>query len=523
MKKKLWKKVLMCTFAGVLMFNMEACGTSANQSSNNKNSQNDVTSVDNDESKPTITFMTQAIHGTELANEYSDQVIEAYEKFTGINVEWNFVAKDTYTEMLGLTLMDKDKMPMVLMFNGEMPANVIDAAQKGAFWDLTEYLQDLERFPNLSQYNETIIESMRIDNQIIAIYRGRVIGRNGLSYRKDWAEAVGITEDPKTIDDVYEMLWKFTYEDPDGNGKDDTYGMEMTSWTAPFDIYMTWFGAGNSWTEVDGKLVPVHQTEEYIEAINWLKKCYEDGLIRPDFAAVTTTYGDATKKGESGVFVSTMDDARRIWDYFVDNHIESVVDSSETAEMVIVGPINERTLATSGHNGGFLITKDGAKTEEDLFNCLTYLDRMCEDEMLILADYGLEGITYEIDSDGNIVLIEGWEDSDKPNSGMDQSIAYIPNIEAISPQLSKDERRLAQDTAYEQSEAVAVFNVAAGYLANSEVNGEVGTDIRQIIDDARTQYICGQIDEAGLQNAMQVWLDRGGDRLIEEINQLAGN
>ncbi len=39
----------------------------------------------------------------------------------------------------------------------------------------------------------------------------------------------------------------FTYNDPDGNGVDDTYGMEMTKYTGPFDIVQTWFGCGNGW------------------------------------------------------------------------------------------------------------------------------------------------------------------------------------------------------------------------------------------------------------------------------------
>ena len=78
----------------------------------------------------------------------------------------------------------------------------------------------------------------------------------------------------------------------------------------------------------------------------------------------------------------------------------------------------------------------------------------------------------------------------------------------------------AQDAAYEKNEKVAIFNPALGYLANSTVNAEVGTDIEQIIDDARTQYICGQIDDQGLEAAAEQWLNRGGDRLVEEVNQL---
>ena len=78
----------------------------------------------------------------------------------------------------------------------------------------------------------------------------------------------------------------------------------------------------------------------------------------------------------------------------------------------------------------------------------------------------------------------------------------------------------ARYESYEYNEPFAVSNPALGYLANSEVNAEVGTDIEQIIEDARTQYICGQIDKKGLEDAAQLWLDRGGDRLVEEVNEL---
>ena len=38
--------------------------------------------------------------------------------------------------------------------------------------------------------------------------------------------------------------------------------------------------------------------------------------------------------------------------------------------MNLLGPINGKTLATSGYNGFYVITTDGAKTEEDVINSL---------------------------------------------------------------------------------------------------------------------------------------------------------
>ncbi|MFQ9511965.1 MAG: ABC transporter substrate-binding protein, partial [Lachnospiraceae bacterium] len=66
----------------------------------------------------------------------------------------------------------------------------------------------------------------------------------------------------------------------------------------------------------------------------------------------------------------------------------------------------------------------------------------------------------------------------------------------------------------------AVFNPAAGYLVNSETYSMNGASLDQIMDDARIQYICGQIDESGLQAAIKNWEAQGGAKVKEEVNAL---
>ncbi len=471
--------------------------------------------------KPTVTFMVTSFLGTDLKNEHSDEVIRRYEEHTGIHVDWLWESNDVYKEKLGLTLMDRNNMPMIITGSGEMTANVIDAAKRGAFWDLTPFLEDKAAFPNLSQYNRNVAKAFTVDGQLVGVYRSRWVGRLGLTYRTDWAEAVGITKAPETIEEVYDMMYKFTYNDPDGNGKKDTYGLELTKYVGPLDIIQTWFGTGNEWVEKDGKLVPVHQTPEFMEALRWMRKMYADGLVRPDWPSVDSgTFADALKKGQAGIFIDVMDSGRRIWDYYLQNDIRSVVDPAKGATITFVGPIEEKTLATSGHNGYYLITKAGAKTEQDVRNALTFLDKMNDPEMLVLADYGLEGITYEFNENGDIVLFNKHAQGKAPQVGLNQSVAYIPYQESPSPHLAKTERAILTDESYARNAKVAVFNPALGYLANSTVNAEVGTDIEQIIDDARTQYVCGLIDDAGFAQAAKAWADRGGSRLIDDLNKM---
>lgn len=476
-----------------------------------------------EEERRTITFMSIDYYGTALANEGSEEVKKAAEDFTGVDVDFTWVANDSYSDKLGITLMDKANMPMVITFGSSLNSSLLQAAEDGAFWDLNDFIWDEEKYPYLSQLDKNVCKAFTVNGQLVGVYRARPIGRNGLSYRADWAEKLGLSE-PKTIEDVYNMMYAFTYDDPDGNGIDDTYGLAMCKYTGPFDIMQTWFGVGNGWVEKDGKLVPVHQTEEYMEALNWFKKMYEDGLIYSDWATRdTNTWTDSVKNGECGMYVDVLDNGRSIWDYFENNSIPAVTGDGNASMKLIGGIAKEEggdphTLATSGHSGCFLITKAGAKTEEDVEACLRYLDRMNSQEMRRLMNYGLEGRDYEIDEEGYIVdLLSDMEASAKPQSGLNQT---GPNLTSLNPNVKQNERQLTATAVIESNVKIAVHNPASGYLLGSSVYAESGSDLNDIISRARTQYIVGQLDEEGLKEQFKVWEQRGGNDLIEEINEL---
>lgn len=515
-------KKAVCLLTALSMVLLTACGAADSSSASTTEtaaSSAGTAAAGEAGALPTITFMLPSFYGGELTKEGSDQVIAAYEDYTGISVDWTFVASDAYTDNFGLTLMDRANIPMCLVCTDQMNGTVVSAAQQGAFWDLYPFLESGD-YPNLAQANQNVLDQLTVNDQLVGIPRTRDIGRFGLSYRKDWAEAVGITKDPETIEDVYNMLYAFTYDDPDGNGVNDTWGLEMCgSYVDYLDIIQTWFGVGKDWVEQDGELVPVHETAEYKEALDWLRKIYADGLVRSDWPTVQgSDWGQGCQRGEFGVFVDTMDGGRRIWDYFVNNDVMSVTNPEEPASMKLVGPIEGHTLAQDGYGGFILITKDGAKTEEDVKNCLTFLDKMCDPEMRVLADWGIEGLSYDLDENGDIVVKEGLEIANYPQQGLNQAVPAIPRYPEGMLTQAQTERVVAQNESYLYNEQFAVFNPAAPYLVNSEANALYGTDIELIISDARTQYICGTIDWDGFQEAVQQWNDRGGAQIKEEVN-----
>ena len=228
------KKLLALTLATAMM--LSACGTNTTQPAettttttateqNNTAGNTDDTQPEDTAERPKVSVMLMNIQG-ELKAEGSDEVIQMVKDYTETDVEFNFVPNDSYDDKLGVTLMDKSNMPTIIVVP-RMNATILQAANAGAFWDLSEFLEDSATFPNLSQANENVLESITVNGQVIGVYRQRPLGRNGLGYRKDWAEKLGLGE-PETVEDIYNMAKAFVTQDPDGNGIDIVQELSAT-------------------------------------------------------------------------------------------------------------------------------------------------------------------------------------------------------------------------------------------------------------------------------------------------------
>jgi len=530
----MYRKRLLALSMAVLLVAMSfaGCSGSNNETASTNAATEAATSGDDsadvaDSEKSRINMMLIDFNGSPLSAEGSDIVKQMVSDHTNTIIDddtFRWIPNDVYTEQLGLTLLNADNMPMILTVNGPVNSTIVQAASAGAFWDLSDYLFDEEKYPNLSQANRNVLEQVTVGGEIIGIYRARPIGRLGIGYRQDWADRLGLSA-PETMEELYNMAYAFTYDDPDGNGIDDTYGITLSKNMEALDILQAYFGGGNRWVERDGEIVPAHVTEEYREGLEWLKKIYEDGLVYEDWAVrEASSAADTMRNGECGIMANTLDDARRIWDYFENNEIPAVTGEG-LARMNFVGAMRrdendneKRVLATTGMNGFFAITK-AAATEAELEACLRFLDKMCDEEMMLIGDYGVEGVTYEFNEEGNLVTTtDGAPLASLGHNGINQAIAYIPN-EIVAAPIELSEGRILEYAVKEDNIQYAVYNVAAAFLNNSPTYSLNGGNLDEIIQRARTQYVCGEIDEAGLEAQYREWENAGGAKVIEEINE----
>ena len=354
MKRKSLKKLLSMMLAAIMVMSMAACGGSSESgqtstagesktaettaATESTSGSTDTTSTETSAERQTISWSVIDVNaGTNNVGDNAEEILQKIEDYTNVDLDIVWYANDALSEKNSLALASPSTMPQIMSWGGTVTGDVASAAKNGAFVDLNDYIWDEAKYPNLSKMSKEVAANLSVDGKLIAIPRTRVVGRYGFSYRQDWAEALGVElPENATPDDVYNMLYAFTYNDPDGNGQDDTIGMEMTSYTGPFDIIQTWFGCGNGWQDVDGQLMPVWTTDNYFEAVEYIKKLYDDGLMPKDFySRPTDTWSNGCKTGENGVFIDVLDSGKRIWQYFEaeETLTPSVIDASVPATM----------------------------------------------------------------------------------------------------------------------------------------------------------------------------------------------
>ncbi|MDP3178659.1 MAG: extracellular solute-binding protein [Spirochaetaceae bacterium] len=106
-----------------------------------------------------------------------------------------------------------------------------------------------------------------------------------LVYRGDWMEKVGVAKVPETLAEFESLMYKFAHDDPDGDGKKNTYGLSLDGLNAVFGA----FGLVPAdrteiyWMLDGGKIISHSVAPDARLALEILAKWYKDGVIDPEF------------------------------------------------------------------------------------------------------------------------------------------------------------------------------------------------------------------------------------------------
>lgn len=156
------------------------------------------------------------------------------------------------------------------------------------------YKKMMEQYPQLKSVGT------KSDGKIYELGRiNELTPNHALFIRSDWLKKLNL-EVPKTTEDFLKVAKAFTEQDPDGNGKNDTYGIALSFVSGYIIDYA--FGAGTAWAEEDGKLV--HVWDRIKASYDFRKQLFNAGVVDKDFLADTS--GEKAKQdwlsGKLGIY-----------------------------------------------------------------------------------------------------------------------------------------------------------------------------------------------------------------------------
>ena len=232
---------------------------------------------------------------------------------------------------------------------------------------------------------------------------------DALVIRKDWLTKLGL-QAPTTLDEFMAVAKAFTFNDPDGNGKNDTYGycayIEGSGLSAMglgprFDWIYGAYGVAGVWNLSSADDFGLNARDpRYMKATQFIRLDGEEGVIDPDWPTLKKDdFRARWKQGKCGMMnenfaaLSTKSNYKDFDKNFPDGQWD-VLD-------VPAGPDGESSVGTIIRAARIYAVSQKAIDEGKGPAIARLLEWMATDGYMLLA-FGQEGVNYNLDAKGYV-------------------------------------------------------------------------------------------------------------------------
>ena len=418
------------------------------------------------------------------------------------------------TAKITLLMQDETQRPDIIWW-WNMENDYAQWVDAGLLVDVAPYM---ERYTNMRDYYNSIDPGILFyaSDDEGAIYRipGDVAepACETLWIRQDWLDNLKL-QVPTTLDELENVMRAFTFDDPDGNGKDDTYGLGGGG--DDLRHFWPWIqGAGeglgrNEFVRLDdGSYTYGPITEDCRTWLRRVQGLYKEGVIKKNM--VENANSDRDEEMANGGFGVTY--SWVIYNNPSSGPMKSFYSTNPDAKWVPIDMV-------AGDNGNpqdnpasvgawcyFGITN----TCSDPERAFAIWDDMATPENYIHRRFGVEGEHYKDNGDGTYeILISGdGEENNAQNIGLKlfqdlfsrKDFCNIENTEITSGLFT----RVFENSRDAYSHTIEKKN-PADYVVNQDKGTDIGDRAKKFIWDA----IKGNVD-----------LDTDWDPYVEEIKSL---
>lgn len=341
--------------------------------------------------------------------------------------------------------------------------------------------------------------------------------------RQDWLDNLGL-EVPTTLDELEDVLYAFTNDDPDGNGVKDTYGLGGDG----YDIRTFWpwiqgsgEGLGGDGFKVkdDGTYVFGAATEDRKIWLERVAKLYADGVITPNI--ITDT--DRDEEMANGGFGVTYN-----WVNYnnpTNATMKSFYATNPDAKWVpidmVAGDNNNpqddpATVAAWCYFGITNVCSDPERA-------YAIWDDMAQPENYLHRRFGVEGEHYKDNGDGTyeIIISGDSEENNAQNIGIKLFQDLFSRKDEYNIENSKETADLFEKVAANSRDAFKNL-VEKKNPAAYEVNDELGTDVGDIAQEYMWSVIGGSKSVDSWDSYISDMENAGLGQIMDELTKLHG-
>ncbi|RAV21660.1 extracellular solute-binding protein [Paenibacillus contaminans] len=446
------------------------------------------------------------------------------EKFNA-DVKSQFVLAADYNNKLSVVMASGNMPDVVSIMNAD--SNYYKWAKQGAFLPLNDYI---DKYESLKAVPESIYNQFKVDGKIYSIpMYAPTYSFSGL-IRQDWLDKLGLKM-PTNYEELKNVAIAFTKNDPDGNGKDDTYGFALSeNFGQGYDMGAYW-SSGWYHKNKDGQYIPGIIGPGEKEIIQTLADAYAQGAVTKDFAVLNWAQGNKEfYSGKAGIFIGTP--VGMVEDYYLG--LLKVNPNAKLASIpFFVSPDGRQgSLKAPGYFG---LTTLSSKLKSDPDKVTRILDMLDYGRQFIPMSernpqnerfdwlMGKEGVGYDM-KDGKVVMKQGSEAVTPVQYLMQRHEFWKP----WSPNNEANEYPKTYNSPEMQQMIQGIVDMEKTYNKQpyddpslgiySETKAQKGAELDKFIYGELTKMVAGQRPVSDWDKMVQEWMDRGGAQVIKEVN-----
>jgi putative aldouronate transport system substrate-binding protein len=343
-------------------------------------------------SKDPIKF-TVFVGGSGVPTPDKDPILQQLNKDLNMDMEFIAVPND-YNQQLNVRIAGGTPPDVFMVSRNQMETY----ARQGMLLDLSSHLA---KMPNVKQtYTEDLLQLGRVDGKLFTIPARPDIPGKTHWIRNDWLAKLGIQK-PTTIEEFKKMLIAFTQDDPDGNGKKDTYGLTGNGLDTFGGLFST-FGVGNpgQYMITNNQVVYSTTAPEMRKALTFIAELVALKVVEPEIMA-NQGMKDREKaiKGLAGAIFKHWGDMGKVAQV---QEYKSINPAAEFVQLdALTGPGGkfQGTSEVGQTPGRVAISKSLEKQPEKLAKILEYINYITDPGLgQLIVNYGIEGVHYVMEN-----------------------------------------------------------------------------------------------------------------------------